>query len=159
MIGFIIAIILFNTIALLTTKKLSLNQIIHIWLFTVSLQSLVDLYVDLKFHGYWYFKKEIDWAAIPSIVLLVPPVNIIFLNWFPYQSSLQKRIVYLAIWYIMILVYEMIALLPEPWGYFHYGWWHLGISAIVDPFLLLSLVLFYKWICKIERLANQNPTK
>jgi hypothetical protein len=50
-----------------------------------------------------------------------------------------------------ILVYEIISLLPEPWGYFHYGWWKLWHAAILDPILLLILLGFYKWICKLEK--------
>ncbi|AKN53944.1 hypothetical protein AB434_1539 [Heyndrickxia coagulans] len=44
----------------------------------------------------------------------------------------------------------MITLLPAPWGYFHYGWWNFTISALVNPFLLLSVVGFYKWIVWLE---------
>ncbi|MFC8575619.1 hypothetical protein ACFUCO_19860 [Heyndrickxia sporothermodurans] len=104
---------------------------------------MVDLFVDVKYQGYWYFDKEIGWTSIPSIALIVPPVNLIFLNWYPNQSRLFKRIIYFICWYVFILIYEKLALLPEPWGYFHYGWWNLGISAIVDPFLLLILIIFY----------------
>jgi hypothetical protein len=46
-----------------------------------------------------------------------------------------------------------LTLLPEPWGYFHYGWWKLWHAAILDPILLLILLGFYKLICKLERNA------
>lgn len=52
MIGLIIAIIIFNIIAFKTNKNLTANQIIHIWLFTITLQKTFDVFVDLKFHGY-----------------------------------------------------------------------------------------------------------
>lgn len=156
MIGFLIAILIFNTVAFSTNRRLTINQIVHIWLFTISLQTLVDVYVDIKYHGYWYFKKGIDWLAIPTIIFIVPPVNMMFLNWFPLEKSLRQRILYFSAWYFSILFYETLTLLPEPWGYFHYGWWNLGYSALVDPFLLVTLLYFYKWVCRWEKMAVNN---
>jgi hypothetical protein len=49
-----------------------------------------------------------------------------------------------------ILLYEMITLHPEPWGYFHYGWWNLWYSAIIAPVLLLITLGYYKWGLKLE---------
>lgn len=49
-----------------------------------------------------------------------------------------------------ILIYELITLLPAPFGYFHYGWWKLGYSAIVDPVLFFILLKYYKLLCLIE---------
>ncbi|MGG0305854.1 hypothetical protein ABEY43_26200 [Priestia megaterium] len=48
------------------------------------------------------------------------------------------------------MLYEMITLHPEPWGYFHYGWWNLWYSAIIDPVLLLITLGYYKWGLKLE---------
>jgi hypothetical protein len=73
-----------------------------------------------------------------------------FLNWYPFKRNTRHKIGYLVIWGIAILVYEIITLLPEPWGYFHYGWWKLWHSAIVNPILFLILLGYYKWICKAE---------
>jgi hypothetical protein len=44
MTGLIIAIILFNFIAFKTNKRLTANQIVHIWTFTIALQGLGDIY-------------------------------------------------------------------------------------------------------------------
>jgi hypothetical protein len=43
-----------------------------------------------------------------------------------------------------------LTLLPEPWGYFYYGWWNLWHSAILNPVLLLILLGYYKAVCKLE---------
>ncbi|MCM2535005.1 hypothetical protein NDK43_25025 [Neobacillus pocheonensis] len=150
MIGLIIAIIVYNFIAFKTNKKLTGNQIIQIWTFTVAFQIIFDVIVDYKYHGYWYFTKAIDWQGIIPHLLLVPPVNIIFLNWYPFEKKITKQFAYLVTFVLAIVIYEAIAKLPNPWGYFHNGWWTLGYSAIVDPILLLILLGFYKWICQLE---------
>jgi hypothetical protein len=161
MIGLIIAIILFNFIAFKTNKRLTTNQIVHIWAFTIALQQLGDLYIDTKYHGYWYFSKDIDgWSEIPTLIMLLPPVNMMFLNWYPFGRSFHKRIIYIFYWVIAILLYEAITLLPEPWGYFNYGWWNLWHSAIIDPLLLLIVLGYYKWIYKLEnKLLASNKQK
>lgn len=56
MIGLIITIILVNFIAFKTNKRLTANQIVHLWLFTIAFQSNFDVYIDLKYHGYWYLQ-------------------------------------------------------------------------------------------------------
>ncbi|MBS4218300.1 hypothetical protein KHA96_08250 [Bacillus sp. FJAT-49711] len=150
MIGLIIAIVLFNVIALATNKRLTKNQIIHIWTFTIVFQVIVDHVIDLQFHGYWYFTEIPEWRDLLPITVLIPPVNIIFVNWYPFGKQLYKRIFYVAVWFIFITCYELVTLLPEPWGYFHHAWWNIWYSAIVNPFLLMSVILYYKWICKIE---------
>jgi len=97
------------------------------------------------------FNEDVDLLDFPTVTILVPPVNIMFLNWYPFDSTnFKKRFYYLG-WLIFIALYEVIALLPEPWGYFNYGWWKLSYSILINPLLLLILVTYYKWICKIEK--------
>ncbi|RDZ08115.1 hypothetical protein C3744_26305 [Priestia megaterium] len=150
MIGLIIAIIAFNLIAFIVNKRLTANQILHIWIFTTAFQLTFDLYVNFKYHGYWYFTKGVDWKAFPAHAILIPPVNIIFLNWFPYRNLLSKKIIYLIYWDIALVLYEVLTLLPEPWGYFRYGWWDWWYSAAINPILLMILLGYYKWTCKLE---------
>ncbi|MDQ0970808.1 hypothetical protein QFZ31_000686 [Neobacillus niacini] len=151
MIGLIIAVFLFNIIAFKTNKQLTKNQIVHIWAFTIVFQGLFDLYIDQKYQGYWYFSKDVDWSSLPALTLLVPPINMMFLNWYPFTSPLLKRVLYYIYWLVFMVIYEVIALFPEPWGYFYYGWWKLWYSVICDPILLIILLNYYKWICKIEK--------
>src|SRR4051812_25064480 len=121
MIGLLLAIIIFNLIAFKTNKRITSNQIVHIWTFTIAFQLLFDIFIEFKYHAYWYFDKDIDWRGILSHVFLIPPVNMIYLNWYPYKSTWIKKLFYLIIFVIAILIYEVLTLLPEPWGYFHYG--------------------------------------
>lgn len=157
MIGLIIAIILFNLIAFKTNKRLTANQIVHIWAFTIAFQVSFDCLIEFKYHAYWYFDKQVDWRGLLPHTVLIPPVNMMFLNWFPYKSKITKQVIFIGLFVIAILTYEAIALLPEPWGYFYYGWWRLWHAAFLDPILLLILLGYYKWICALERKAVSKP--
>ncbi|WP_160723585.1 hypothetical protein [Bacillus sp. USDA818B3_A] len=156
MVGLIFSIGIFNLIALKIKKKLSISQMVHIWVFTIALQTIFDVYIDLKYHGYWYFSKSVDWNSFLVLIFLVPPVNVIFLNFFPYKKELMKKILYIAGWEIGLLLYESMTLFPEPWGYFHYGWWTLWHSLFLNPILLLILVGYYNWICRLEKKSITN---
>lgn len=159
MIGLILAIIVFNVIAFKTNKRLTANQIVHSWIFTIAFHLIFDLIIERKYEGYWYFDKKVDWLDLPLHTILLPPVIMMFLNWYPFKSKMIKQVLYIIFWVIGIVIYEAIALLPKPWGYFHYGWWSLGHSAIIDPILLLIVLGYYKWICKLENklLARKKP--
>lgn len=157
MIGLILAMTLFTVLALITNKRLNANQTLHIWIFTVTFQLFFDLYIDLKLGAYWYFTKDVEWISIIQYIFLVPPVNIIFLNYYPFKKNSLSKVVFITLWVIAILSYEVIALLPSPWGYFRYGWWKLWYSALLNPILLIVLVKYYKWICHLEeKLIRQN---
>lgn len=153
MIGLLLAVITFNFIAFKNNKILSANQVVHIWLFTVAFQTIFDSLVEYKYFGYWYFSKEVDWLGLLPHLFLIPPVNLIFLNWFPFKRGFTRQFSYLFLFVMAILIYEVVTLLPEPWGYFHYGWWKLWHAAILDPLLLLILLGYYKWICHLEKKA------
>lgn len=153
MIGIIIAVILFNLIALKVKKRLTRSEMLQIWLFTTLFQLMFDVFVSLKYHGYWYFTKGIDWQSLPVYLCIVPPVNIIFLNVYLSKSPLWKQLSFFLAWNVAIVIYEVLTLLPEPWGYFHYGWWKLYHSVIINPFLLLILLGFYKLVSRLEHEA------
>lgn len=78
MIGLIVAIVVFNILGYVFNKELEKGQVAHGWCFTTAFLVVVDLYIDLKYHAYWYFTKGVDWASLPAALLLIPPVNIIF---------------------------------------------------------------------------------
>lgn len=151
MIGLIISIIVFNIIAFKTNKKLTKNQIIHIWAITIAFQHVFDTALNFKYHAYWYFSNQIDWQGLLAYLFLIPPVNMIFLNWYPFGFNILKRIRYFIYWLIFILCYEALTTLPEPWGFYTMGWWTLWHSAIVDPILLFILLKYYNWVCSAEK--------
>jgi hypothetical protein len=153
MIGLIAAIILFNFIAFKQKKIMTANQIVHIWVFTIALQTTFDVFVEFKYHAYWYFDNSVNWLGLLPHLLIVPAANIIFLNWFPFKKNRFHMVRYFFLFTLIILIFELITLLPEPWGFFHYGWWSIWHSVLLDPFLLLILLGYYKWICILEQKA------
>ena len=114
------------------------------------MQNVTDVLIEFKYHGYWYFYKEVDWFGVLAHSILIPPVNILLLSWYPFHSSFTKQGIYIGFWTLGVIMYEALALNPEPWGYFHLGWWKLWFEFIVVPFLIFILISFYKWICKAE---------
>lgn len=156
MIGLIFSVLVFNIIAFKYCTKLSKVQILNIWTFTIAFQNIFDLIIEFKFKGYWYFTQEVDWGGLISHTVLVPSVNMMFLNWYPYHHKKRKQFFYICLWVIGILVYEGLTLLPEPLGYFHYGWWKLRYSAFVNILLFLLLLQFYKLIKRMELLDKEK---
>ncbi|MBT2691192.1 hypothetical protein J7I93_23950 [Bacillus sp. ISL-47] len=153
MIGLLISIGLLNLVAFKTNKRLTKNQVVHIWTFTIAAQLVFDCMIEFKYWGYWYFTKEPNWGGLIAHIFLVPPVNMMYLNWYPFESDLIKRVSYIIFWVVAILLYEVVTLLPEPWGFFHYGWWELWHAALLDPILLVIMLKYYKWIFRMEKEA------
>lgn len=150
------SVILFNLVAFKKVKKFSGNMILHIWIFTCAFQTLFDVFIDIKYQGYWYVTKGIDWSATPAYIALIPPVNLLFLNWFPFHQSWVRKIVYIGVWEVFLLLYEYLATRPEPWGFFRYGWWTLWHSAFINPLLLILLVGYYKLASNLELKAKTD---
>lgn len=154
-----ISIILFNYLAIKINKIPTMNRIVHIWLFSITFQLLFDIIVEFKYHGYWYFEKGVDLYGLPAHFLLTPPINVLLLSWFPYKSNILRQSIYIICWTIGVVTYEAIALLPEPWGFFHCGWWKLRYDLIVVPILILALAGFYKWIVTLEKKLIDSSKK
>jgi len=150
MILLFLSIIIFNLIALKFNKIPVKSRIVSIWTFTIAFQILFDLIIEFKFHGYWYFDKEIEWLGLLAHTVLIPPVNVLLLSFYPYKKNLFKQAFYIIGCTVGIIIYESISILPEPWGFFHLGWWNVWYDLLVAPILILILVGYYKWICKLE---------
>ncbi|MCU9614797.1 hypothetical protein OEV98_14735 [Caldibacillus lycopersici] len=158
MIGLIIAMILFNIIAFKTNKRLSWNQILHIWMFTIAFQMSFDMMIEFKYFAYWYFGKKIEWQGFLPHFFIVPPVNILFLNLYPFEKSFLRKCLNIIIWDVVLVIYEAITILPKPWGYFHYGWWKLWHAAVLDPILLIILLLYYRLVLYVEAKAINHKS-
>ncbi len=156
MLGLIIAIVVFNLVAFKANKTLTANQIVHIWTFTIAFQVCFDVFMEFDFHAYWYFSKDIEWEGLIPHLFVVSPVNMMYLNWFPFHSIKIKQFFYIVIFVIAILMYELLTLLPEPWGYFHWGWWKFWHAVVLDPILLLIVLSYYKWIVMLEKNLSVN---
>lgn len=144
------SIIIFNFVALKFHKIPVKSRIVSIWTFTIAFQVLFDLIIEFKFHGYWYFDKGIEVLGFLAHTVLIPPVNVLLLSFYPYNKNLFKQSFYMIGCTVGIMIYEAISLLPEPWGFFHLGWWNIWYDLFVVPILIFILLGYYKWICKLE---------
>jgi len=151
MIGLLIALAIFNFSAFTFCKRLTGNQILHIWSFTTAFQVIFDLFVEFKYHGYWYFTKDVDWQGLLPHSILLPPVNMMLLNWYPFNRRLRYNALYLILWDLGIGLYELVTLFPRPWGYFNYGWWTIWHTLIINPVLILILVTYFQLVKKLEK--------
>lgn len=152
MIGLATGIVVCIFIVLKMNKRLPMKHILQIWTFSAAFQTGFDVFMIVRHKGYWYFDREtIEYAAILPHLLLVPAVNIIFLNRYPFNRPRIKRVLYVAIWTVGIVIYELITLLPEPWGFLRYGWWNIWYSAGLDPILFFILVKYYRLIRRLDK--------
>lgn len=151
MFGLLFSIVIFNFCAFTLCKNLTGNQILHIWTFTTAFQATFDLIVEFKYQGYWYFDPGVDWSGLLAHSILLPPVNMMVLNWYPYKKPARYHVSYLLALDIILGLYELLVLLPSPWGYFTYGWWTIWHSLIINPVLILIIVAYYQLIKKLEK--------
>lgn len=158
MIGLIVSILTFNLLAYRNRSNLTSNQVLHIWSFTIAFQAIFDLVVEFKYQGYWYFTPGVDLGGLLTHTVLIPPVNVLFLNGYPVNRSFLNKAVYLIIWVFGILIYEYVVLFPEPWGYFHYGWWTFWHSLVIDPILFLILLGYFRWVVHLEKSLQKKAT-
>lgn len=146
-----ISVIIFNLIALRKNKIPTMNRKVSIWTFTIAFQVVFDTVVEFRYGGYWYFEKGVDWLGLLAHTVLIPPINILILSWFPFKKGLIKKGIYIISWTVGIMLYEKLILLPDPWGFFHLGWWKLWYEVFNVPILILALIGYYKLICKLEK--------
>lgn len=148
MIGFIIAIILFNTIAFTTNKKLSLNQIIHIWCFTVTTYSSF-LTVNLSL---WKISDDIALFIIYRIyVVIVTPFSyLLYFNVILRREPQINKWIYTVIFTGVLYVLEYWL---KIWGVITYENWHY-LGSFIIQLVILSIVyillLFFQKQLKLE---------
>ena len=85
MLGLIIAVILFNSVAFITNKRLLKIKWLHLDIYHI-ITILMDVYFSVKYHGYWYFNKGVEWTDLPAFTLLGAPTIMLFLNWYPLHT-------------------------------------------------------------------------
>src|ERR1700730_9139144 len=102
----IIMTIIFYLIVYFMPKKLTKHEILTTILFALLISVLTDLYLDVKYHLYWYFhKNEVDWEYL-FVILGQPPVLIIILNFFPVDDSRLKKFMYIVLCTCGLLLLE-----------------------------------------------------
>lgn len=132
-----LSVIVLLIIAFSIKRKRTRHEVLTTVLFGLLLNSLTDMYFDLKYHLYWYFdKQQIDWNYLIVAVGQVGVLVIIF-NYFPLYSKAIKKMLYILGWTGILVLLELYAVKIEV---LHYGVWNPLYSAIV---YLISLYILY----------------
>jgi hypothetical protein len=129
---------LLNSFAIISKKRITKIEIYTTSLFALTLSAIADVFLDLKYELYHYFKEDVEYVDLVAIFGIYPAINILFLNYFPFQKTLRIKIIYILGWTIFAICYEWVAVHTE---FFNYSGWKLLYSIPIYP--LLYIILFY----------------
>lgn len=132
------------TLAWFIPKRITRLQNYGSILFVICLQMIVDLILDLKLNLYTYFNVGFDYETFFFILGIYPPITILLVNTYPYESEGNIKAVHIIIWSCISLILEAIFLYL---GLFQYINWHIYLSALSYP-IIFSLVMLNVWFMR-----------
>lgn len=145
----IISAIVFPAIVLRMPKRISRVYLYATTGMAIYAQLLTDVFVHVELNWYGYFnalpKSE------PATLLFVPiyiSINPLFLNFFPYESRIMKKIAYILGWSAFAVLYEWCLDLN---GVFYHNEWKLYHSAMTYPILFTLLRIQLSLVKKLNR--------
>lgn len=154
MLFIVISLIILYTFIFFMPKRISKLEMYTNSLFAVLFATLTDLYLDVKYHLYWYFGREVDWIWLIVLLGGKPAVTIIYLNFFPRAGPALKKAAYIAGWTVFLTAFEYGAV--EIGEFLHYGKWNLLYSFILYPFIILILYWNFLVIRKLLNIAKEE---
>jgi len=120
------SVIVFNTIAFFSKKRMSVSEMYITLLFNHVLQIFTDIIFDIKYDWYGYFYKGTDFLGLIVELGIYPAFIFIYLNFFPYGKKQKTKIVYVLAYSAFALFYEWTSVLS---GFFYHNAWKLWYSA------------------------------
>jgi hypothetical protein len=141
-------VILFWLVILLSKKNLSKLEMYTTSFFALTFELVANIYLDLKYDLYGYFNEGPDWETLPSLILIFPAVNIIFLNFYPFSKRRTYQILYILICSIIGTLFEWVYLQTK---YFYHNQWTLWLSFLCYPIIFYILVLNLRIIRKLMK--------
>lgn len=142
----VISSLIFSVITILVPKRLSKIEIYASVFSALYFQLLVDVYLHIKLRWYYYLREDvIEWSTMFVIPIFVG-VNVLFLNYFPFNSTRKKQALYITFCVMLSIVYEFLA---NQFTMLHYNEWKLWYSALCYFFLFPLLVINLKWIKRL----------
>jgi len=142
-----ISTVLLAIIIYLIPKNLKKHEIYTMSVLAILLGTTADLIFAVKYNLYILVTEDIDYSPIFVGFFIYPAFNLIILNYFPYKKSLWQKIIYIFIWTIISLLYEVISVKVD---FLHYRTWTLLYSAIVYPIVIIffsyNLYLYRKLV-------------
>jgi hypothetical protein len=113
-----IIFIIFNIIAFYVPKRINKIEIYATCFFAYAYGITTDLILDMHYHLYGYFEKGFQWIGLLGIILYFPSINLLFVNYYPLEERILKKIIYIFCWSIFSVIFEWISLQTE---YFYYN--------------------------------------
>ncbi|MGP4040916.1 CBO0543 family protein [Gracilibacillus sp. D59] len=142
-----VVFLLFNLIAFFVPKRLSKIEIYATSVFGFIYGLLTDIILNLHYHLYGYFQEGFDWLGLLGILLYFPSISFLFLNFYPSNQKLGNKVLYILLWSAFAIVFEWFSLQTE---FFYYASWKLWYSALLYPFIFLTLIIHWKFIRRLN---------
>lgn len=143
MIFLVFSVITFCSIAIFVRKRISGIEILTTTIFALYLETMTNVFLDLKYNLYGYFTEGVNWETLLYAIFIYAPVSIVFLNYFPYKNKFLSKAIYISVWSVFAYVYEILFLWS---GTFYYDGWKFWYSVILYPILYIVLASFHKYV-------------
>lgn len=146
---------LFLLIVTFMPKHLTLIEYYTTTAISIIIQLITDYILERIFGLYGYFTRGADWQSLLIIFFLYPPMNLIFLNFYPVTSNIFKKLIYILSFSAFAVGYEFLTLKMHV---FYYNGWKLWYSAALYPFIFIILILSLKLVQKIVLLSSNQSS-
>ncbi|MFX3617904.1 MAG: CBO0543 family protein [Sporolactobacillus sp.] len=123
---------------------------------SIIIQLITDYILECICDLYGYFVPGADWKTLLIIFFLYPPMNLIFLNFYPFIFKFFRKLIYILSFSAFATVYEWWTVKMHVFHYYH---WKLWYSAVLYPFIFVTLILSLKLVQKIISLSNIQNNK
>jgi hypothetical protein len=151
MILIIPTMIIFLLVIFFMPKRLTFIEYYTTTAVSIIIQLITDYILENIYGLYGYFVSGADWASLLVIFFLYPPMNLIFLNFYPFVSKISRKLLYILSFSAFAVIYEWLTLIV---GVFYYTGWKLWYSAALYPFIFGILLLSLKLVRKIISLSD-----
>jgi len=142
--------IFFNLIAYFVPKRLTAYEIYATSLYAYAYGVTTDMVLSLHYNLYGYFQPGFQWLGLLAIIMYFPSISLLFLNFYPFDKNLKRKIIYILLWTAFSVIFEWRVVKTD---FFYYNGWKLIYSTLVYPLIFLILVINLKII---RRLTNKN---
>ncbi|WP_368857099.1 CBO0543 family protein [Neobacillus paridis] len=100
---------------------------------------------------FFYCVLDIGTILFLGILLYFPSISLLFLNFYPSEKKIVKKVLYIMLWSLFSVTFEWISMHTE---FFYHNGWKLWYSAILYPIIFLILVINLRFIQKINNSSS-----
>lgn len=140
-----------NLTAFFMKKRLTKMEIYATTVFALLFGIITDVVLDLHYNVYGYFDKGFQWKKLLALFMYFPAINLLFLNHYPINKSVSKKLTYYLAWTSFSTTFEW---LSQKTYFFYYNGWKLWYSGLLYPFIFLTLFINLKFIRRINNRSS-----